>query len=278
MLLQLRIAVLALVCSLLTACGGGGSGGEPASGTGTGTGTGAQPGTLTPDSIVPAPTTPAVAGSASAGFYRGTTSNGRSVYGALLGNGSYWVLYSLAGNPNVIAGVINGTGVESGTTYRSSDALDLNIESGSVTRGSVDATFASKSSLAGTVSSAGGNVTFTAAYDSGSGNSADLAAAAGVYTGDVIVPGGNDRVTFSVMADGSVTGSGTSGCRFNGRATPRSDINAFDVSVTLLGAPCVAGNQTVTGIAVFEANSRRLYSAALNSARTTGFLFLGTKS
>ena len=48
-------------------------------------------------------------------------------------------------------------------------------------------------------------------------------------------------------------------------------------SVTFGGDACRQGTETLTGVALYDAATNRLYSAALNSARTTSFLFLGTK-
>ena len=51
----------------------------------------------------------------------------------------------------------------------------------------------------------------------------------------------------------------------------------FHTSMTLEGGACRQGTETLTGVAFYDAATNRLYSAALNPARTTSYLFLGTK-
>jgi hypothetical protein len=58
---------------------------------------------------------------------------------------------------------------------------------------------------------------------------------------------------------------------------PRARGNAFNVSLTFGGAPCLFANQTLTGIAYFDATTRVVYAAAPNANRTDGVLFVGTK-
>lgn len=272
-----RIAIGAVMCSLMVACGGGGS--EPGNSLASETTTpapaaAAAPAPAAQPALVPKPV--AIL-SASAGLYRGTASNGRAVYGALLSDGNYWVIYSSPGNANVIAGVISGSGVETSNTFRSSNALDFNLETGTVSSASVNATFVSQASFSGTVTYSSENVNFGSTYDPASRSSASIGAVVGTYIGDAVTPTGNERITVNLMQDGSISGAGTSGCRFSGLVIPRVDVNSYDVSVTTLGAPCSTASETLSGIAFYDAVNRRFYSSALNASKTGGFLFLGTK-
>ncbi|MDR4469058.1 MAG: hypothetical protein MRJ68_12315, partial [Nitrospira sp.] len=54
-----------------------------------------------------APPAPSQATSAE-GIWTGTTSTGRTVTGVVLDNEVYWFLYSVVGNPSIIAGVVQG--------------------------------------------------------------------------------------------------------------------------------------------------------------------------
>ena len=51
----------------------------------------------------------------------------------------------------------------------------------------------------------------------------------------------------------------------------------FQTSVTFGGGACRQGTETLTGVAFYDAATNQLYIAALNSARTSIYLFLGTK-
>ena len=88
-----------------------------------------------------------------------------------------------------------------------------------------------------------------------------------------------DNQTVSVTLDsvGTVSGSFTDGCTFAGSFSPRTKGNAFNVTVTFGGGACSNGTDTVNGVAFYDAATQRLYSAALNRARTNGFIFIGMK-
>jgi hypothetical protein len=74
-----------------------------------------------------------------------------------------------------------------------------------------------------------------------------------------------------------LSGHSSDGCSFAGTLTPRAKGNVFHTSVTFEGDACRDGTETVTGVAFYEAATNRLYSAALDNARTTSFIFIGTK-
>jgi hypothetical protein len=97
---------------------------------------------------------------------------------------------------------------------------------------------------------------------------------AGTYTA---VRTGNHSVTVTVDATGRLSGHSSEGCTIAGTLSPRPKGNVFHTSVTFGGRACHQGTETLTGIALYDAATNRLYSAALNHARTTSFLFLGTK-
>lgn len=97
---RIRNVGLGFVASLvLTACGGGGS--VDTSGT-------------------------------AEGLWIGTTNTARNVAGLIFSDGSYWVLYTAINNPNVIAGLIQGTGTSANSVFQSSTARDYNLEDPSI--------------------------------------------------------------------------------------------------------------------------------------------------
>jgi hypothetical protein len=75
---------------------------------------------------------------------------------------------------------------------------------------------------------------------------ARLAAIADTWSGGLL-EGGTASIT--IAADGALSGTTAPGCTLTGTATANaSGKNFFDVAITYGGAPCVAANQTETGV------------------------------
>jgi len=250
----LHWAALAVSAAFLTACGGGGDGSDDDR-------PGGGPTTANPT-----------------GIWTGSTSTGRTVAGVVLGDGAYYVLYSQPGNPAVIAGVVQGSGSTSGSTFSSSNGSDFSFEgSGGIFEATVTATVATGQSFNGTIASPSSRPTssFTTAYSPISTTPATPAAVAGSYTGTVVTSAGPEGATLAVSTDGSFSGTGASGCTVSGSVTPRTDVNAYNISVTFGPSPCLFPVQTFSGIAVLDGNLLR--AAAPNTARTDGILFIGNR-
>lgn len=238
--LQLVAAIVA--AATITACGGGG-------------GSGAGGDTPAPQNL--------------AGLWDGTTSNGRVLSAMTLSDGTTWALYTPIGGGNTIAGVVQGN--------INGAARDFNFELNTITDGTLSANITPKQSISGTVSGAGGSLSFTGNYDADFEKTPSLAALAGTFTGQSRAAAGVETATVTVDANGAITGTSVSGCSYTGTATPRTDGNAFNISVTFAGGVCALGTSTVTGVAFFDATEKSLIGAGLNSTKSDGFLFLGIK-
>ena len=211
------------------------------------------------------------------GLWIGTTATNRTITGLVFGDGSYYVLYSPVGNATAVAGVVQGTGSSSAGTFTSTDARDFNLEGLGVQSGSVSAAYVSKQSFNGSVAYAvAGNTPFTSAYDANYETAPSLAGLAGTFTGQVALSVGVQAATIAVSSSGAISGV-NGGCALSGTASPRSDGNAYNLSITFGAAPCFFANRTFTGIGYFNSVTKRLYAAAPNAARTDGVLFVGTK-
>ena len=132
-------------------------------------------------------------------------------------------------------------------------------------------------SLAGTVTYSNTTATFSGSYDSNYDLTPSLATVAGTYTGSAATSGGVEFATVTISSAGAISGSGAGGCTFAGTTTPHSKGNVYDVSVTFGGGLCTNGTNTVTGVAHFDDATKEIRSAALNSSRSDGFLYVGTK-
>ena len=248
-------AALAVSTAVLTACGGGGD---------------STDGTVT----TPTPTTTTASAT---GIWTGTTDTNRSVTGVVLGDGTYYVLYSPVGTPSVIAGLVQGNGTMSGSTFTSSNAKDFNLEDASVMSATLSAIVATKQTFNGTVSDSNGAVTFTSTYDPTSDTAASLDTVHGSYTGQVATSAGLETATVTVNPSGALSGTGVSGCTVSGTVSPRTDVNAYNITVSFGPSPCLFAGETFAGVAAFDGDDKRLYAAAPNASRTDGILFVGTK-
>ena len=240
----------ALLLAGMAGCGGGGS-----------------------DAGTPNPGTTASA----EGLWIGSTATNRTITGLVLSDGTYYVLYSAAGNPSFIAGIVQGSGTSSGATFSSGNARDFNLEGAGVMPATVSASVVEKQSFNGSISyGSGGSTSFTSNYDATYEATPSLAAVAGTFTGQVALSAGVHNATVTVSAGGAIAGSGN-GCAMTGTATPRTDGNAFNLTITFGAAPCFFANQSLNGVAYFDTSTKRLYAAAPDASRTDGVLFVGVK-
>ncbi len=176
-------------------------------------------------------------------------------------DGTAWAAYAGAGTLGFVQGAINGA------------AKDFNFSTGTITDVTLAATATTRSRISGTISTPGAAaVTFSGTYDADFEQAPSLTAAAGTYTG----VGPSAGTTVTLAASGAVTGA-TGGCTFTGTATPRADSNIFAVTLTFGAAPCALPGVSVTGIANYDPTEKGLLAAAVNSTRTAGTIFLGTK-
>ena len=209
------------------------------------------------------------------GRWTGTTSTGRAVAGLVLEGGSYWLSYSARDQPNTLAGLVQGTGTSHSGSFGSSNTRDFNVEGAGIWAATMRGTYVPNKSFDGTISYLTGDIeSFTSTYDADAESAPNLTLVAGTYAG---LRTDHHTVTVTVDAAGTLSGHSTDGCTVAGTLSPRAKGTVFHISVTFEGGTCRQGSETVTGVALYEAATDRLYGAALNNARTTSSLFLGTK-
>lgn len=247
-----------LIALALAACGGGGGGGN---------------------SDGNAPTSGSVTTNTAEGMWSGTTNNGANLTGVVLDNGSFYATYSTKSSPNVISGVILGTGQSNNGSYVSTDALDFNFggDGLGVSPTTVSAGYSPKASLSGSLTYANAPTsTFTAQYNPVYEQPASATLAAGTYSGNTVSSAGSQTAFMTLQANGTVTGV-VAGCNFSGTASPRGSVNVFNLSLTFHGGTCLFGTSTLNGIGFYSIPNKQFYAAAPNAARTDGFFFLGIR-
>ncbi len=209
------------------------------------------------------------------GRWTGTTPTGRAVAGLVLEDGSYWLFYSAENNPNILAGLVQGTGTSHSGSFGSSNTRDFNLEGAGIRAATMHGSYVPNKSFDGTIAYATGDTeSFTSTYDGNSVSAPNLTLVTGTYAG---LRSDNHQVTVTVDSTGTLSRHASDGCTVAGTLSPRAKGNVFHTSITLQGGACGTEIETLTGVAFYDIETNRLYSAALNHTRTTSFLFLGVK-
>jgi len=184
------------------------------------------------------------------GAYSGTTSSGYSFYSIVLPTDKFYGIYgNPSGNQFLLFGMITGQGTSSSNTYTAT-VTDF-FYTGAIYSGSLTASYVAGSSLNGTVTENGNNITFTGtslpASSFNYNSPASLSSISGTWTGTLL---DGMTTTVTISSDGTVSGS-SSGCSFSGTvAADSSNKNFFDVSLTFGSSPCSFPNQTASGIGI----------------------------
>lgn len=213
------------------------------------------------------------------GFYTGTTSNGGPITGLVLDDGTYYLLYSSANSPTLIAGVVQGSGTALNGSFSSTNGKDINFEGAGVRSATVSASYVLSSTLNGSLTYPSSNqtLTFTSTYDKRYEIVPSLSTIAGTYSGQGGSPMGVEDVSLTVSPSGAISGRGSGGCNFSGTVASRSKGNAYDATIAFEGSPCHFPNTTVTGGAYFDPTTTQLNLVGLTMARDAGIIFSGVK-
>lgn len=218
------------------------------------------------------------------GFYSGTTSNSQDVGILFKSNGEYWGIYSQLGSRNLTGGFIHGKITTSGEKAASNNLKDFHIFSGSTYTGSVDATVRTKDSLNGSLRYGSSGVNFNTKYDQILNKEVNLSDIKGNHSGQVGILQGVENANITITQSGtsgasaqagSIYGTGSSGCSFNGELQRSSTKDHFDFYIKFGGSPCYMANQTLSGVITYDASTKYIRAAAVNSDRSNGVLFIG---
>ena len=247
--------LISLLVLMVSGCGGGGDG-----------------------ATVPPP---AVNLGTATGVWAGTVNTNRTETGIVLSDGSYWFVYTVQNNANLIGGFIQGSATSSNGVFSSSNARDFNFEGLGVLPASVTGSYLEKRSLNGVVTypSLAQTATFASTYDVAYEQAPLLATIAASYSGPGADTGGSrESANLTVSSSGGISGQTSGGCRFSGTIAPRPSGNAYTVSTTFAATGCARPNVTITGLGYYKPDLRRLYVALNDSSRGIGYAYIGTKN
>ncbi len=239
------LAVAASAACSLAACGGGGGS---------------------------TPTAPA--NSPAQGVYQGTTSSGYSFDAIVLEDNSIWAIYGTRLNGGLsVTGLFNGSGEATNGSF-SEITEDFPAPGNAPIQGSFSGTYVPGSSVSGTISEGGRNITVNgtvpvaATYDYNT--PAALTTVTGSWNGSLL---DGETASITVSSTGNITGTSSGGCSFTGFFSPRaSGKNVFDVTIQFGATPCVAAGQTASGIGIAYPVSNNLTQLVAGLVTSSGAL------
>lgn len=215
------------------------------------------------------------------GIYKGTATAHGSAILLMLFDGTAYLFYGDASSPGGEGGgvvvVTNGAQSNAGQ-FASTSAQNYSLRPGRVSPAAFAANFARAPAVDGTVTPTtpgGENLAFSATAIQLLGAMPAGSTVAGLYSGQGGSTKGLTKSQITVTDDGYLAGTTASGCVFKGTVTPRTGVNAYDVSVTFGPAPCPAPGATVAGNAVLD--GARLLAALPSADRSDVFAFDGRK-
>jgi hypothetical protein len=209
------------------------------------------------------------------GLWLGTMGSNRSVNAIVLDDGNYYMLYSQPGNPAAIGGLVQGSADFAAGKFNSPDARDFNWEGSGTKVANVSAKIklTPKPAVVGTVNT---TTPFSIRPVEIFDRDARLADIVGNHTGTVMFALGARPATFTVTASGQVSTS-INGCAITGQVVPRKYSNAYELTMTFGGYPCVFPGAQFTGVAYYREDLRQLQAAVVHPSRTQAIAFSGVK-
>lgn len=267
----LGAAMLASIA--LAACGGGGGGSG-----GSGGADATSPAIVTPPAVTPAVTPPVIPAAATVdGFYDGKNSRDQSVTSVILSDNSFFLLYSVANDPNTFSGAVYGSGTSQNGSF-SASAHDIKLD-GSVQTVTLSASYDPKKTFNGSLAYAdNSSATFTTNYNPAYETTPTLAALAGVYTGTIAATGLHEALTLTVDSDGKMSGPLLCDCNVSALAQPLQTGNAYRVKIDFKGGTNPLSNQVFSGTAYLDTVAKRLVLIGVLESDQKPAIYVGTRS
>ncbi len=173
------------------------------------------------------------------GRWTGTTSTGRTLSGLVLEDGTYWLFYTARDHPDILAGLVQGTGTSHSGSFGSSNTRDFNLEGPGIRAATMSGSYVPNKNFHATIAYVTGDTeSFTSTYETDSESAPNLSLVAGTYAG---LRDDDPTVTVTVDSAGRLSGHATDGCVFGGTWSPRAKGNVLHTSLTFEGGACRQG-------------------------------------
>lgn len=215
------------------------------------------------------------------GVFQGTASNGKTEQAIVLEDGSFWNIWGVpSGAALAVQGISTGSATASNGTF-SISFKDFPAPGTSPVNGQGSGTY-SQSNFVGTTTENGATSSFNliapvqVTYDYNV--AANLTSLSGSWSGSLL---NGETATINILASGALAGTSSLGCTFTGTAIPRpSGKNVFNFSLTFGGSPCVAANQTASGIGLtypLSDGKNQLIAGLVNPSQTFASVFFAQR-
>lgn len=207
----------------------------------------------------------------------------RNMQAAILGDGTFWMVYTKAGSGSV-GGILQGTGTSEDGVFSVEDATLLSLEDDIVSTAGISASFVTGSSLAGTLTSAAATpgslpspATFSSLYQLAYNAAVSLPDLAGQYTGNITTKAGTEAATVTIDEAGAIAGAISSGCSLEGQADAETHGNIFTLNAHFGSEPACGANATTQVFGIISLEVDKATALAMDISRNNSFIFTGNR-
>lgn len=212
-----------------------------------------------------------------------TPANDRLIQAAVLGDGTFWMVYSGAGGSGV-GGIVQGSGSAAKGVFTVTDATLLSVEDNLKTTASIAANYVARSSLGGSLSqgvpvtpSLPATVGFASLYQLSYDQNLTLDDLIGSYSGTITTKLGSETATVDIDNDGVIAGSNESGCSLNGQALAQPRGNVFTLDLRFGSEDACSANKDVEVIGIVSLEVDKVTALAMDADKNNSFIFTGTR-
>lgn len=205
--------------------------------------------------------------------------DGKPAMAIVLGDGTYFLKYTAAAG---LGGLVRGTGDfqagSGGIQFVSTDGVDYKFAyppqapAPATIKGKVSVKHATPA-VNGTLNTSPLSMAYVRPFDP----DGSLRHVAGTYTGEITFSLGLRQATFVVTREGKLS-SVLNGCDITGTVVPRKYDDAFDLTITFGGAPCVFPGASFQGALIYSHDLKQLDAAVANPAYGQAMTFIAKKN
>lgn len=211
------------------------------------------------------------------GLYGGTSGANRAVRALVLDSGRSYVIYGRSSASAIpLAGVVVGDVSVNGTAVGATNMRNFDVESHQLLPATLAGTVAPRVSLSGTLTGAASAIaSFSLAFDTAHDTAPSLGALAGAYVGEMAELAASQPAMLNIDSSGVLAGTTSAGCEVIGFATPHGSGNAYDITVSFRTG-CTEVGHTLKGHAFRDGS--RLYAVVVSSGLDRAVAWVAVRS